>query len=156
MLILSRGWSSVTEKTSSFKRKAKKNINKFRQQNTQVSSQQVQNKPSSENGRTFLQHFIILAMRIAYVSTHARMRSASKVTSMFENMFSEGIKTLFQNSPQVFQVAAHTLCKINESNNNVFNSFRHQEKMWKILPVSTKDSLIKDTSEKNDFKVFQL
>ncbi len=38
---------------------------------------------------------------------------------MFENMFSEGIKTLFQNSPQVFQGAAHTLCKIDESNNNV-------------------------------------
>jgi hypothetical protein len=35
---------------------------------------------------------------------------------MFENMSSEEINTLLQTSPQVFQGAAHTLCKINESN----------------------------------------
>jgi hypothetical protein len=38
---------------------------------------------------------------------------------MFENMSIEEIKFLFQNSPQVFQGGAHTLCKIYESNNNV-------------------------------------
>ncbi len=40
----------------------------------------------------------------------------SDSNSMLENMSSEGIKILFQNSPQVFQGAAHTLSKINESN----------------------------------------
>jgi hypothetical protein len=42
------------------------------------------------------------------------------ITCMFENMSKWRNHTfLFQKSPQVFQGEAHTLCKINESNNNV-------------------------------------
>ncbi len=43
---------------------------------------------------------------------------------------------LFQKSPQVFQGEAHTLCKIDESNNNVGRAtvFDTEKKMWRIGP----------------------
>jgi hypothetical protein len=45
---------------------------------------------------------------------------AAHITCVFENMSKwRNQQLLFQKSPQVFQGGAHTLCKINESNNDV-------------------------------------
>jgi hypothetical protein len=79
------------------------------------------NKSSSENTRIFLPQFYTEAMRSSQVLTHARTRSCSTHhLRVWEHVqVKESQQLLFQESPQVFQGGAHTLCKIDESNNNV-------------------------------------
>jgi hypothetical protein len=79
------------------------------------------NKSSSENTRIFLPQFYTEAMRSSQVLTHARTRSCSTHhLRVWEHVqVKESQQLLFQKSPQVFQGGAHTLCKINKSNNNV-------------------------------------
>ena len=79
------------------------------------------NKSSSENRRIFLPQFYTEAMRSSQVLTHARTRSCSTHhLRVWEHVqVKESQQLLFQKSPQVFQGGAHTLCKIDESNNNV-------------------------------------
>ncbi len=47
--------------------------------------------------------------------THARMHSSIGLQSHVREHVQLRNQILFQNSPQVFQGAAHTLCKIKES-----------------------------------------
>jgi hypothetical protein len=79
------------------------------------------NKSSSENRRIFLPQFYTEAMRSSQVLTHARTRSCiTHHLRVWEHVrVKESQQHLFQESPQVFQGGAHTLCKIDESNNNV-------------------------------------
>ncbi len=59
-------------------------------------------------------------MGSSYAFIHARMRSCKYISlACLRTCQSEGITHLFQKSPQVFQGEAHTLCEIDESNNNV-------------------------------------
>ncbi len=81
---------------------------------------QQQNKGSITTGAKTGHHFppkLCVAHRLSPMQECVH---ATQIACMFENMSKWGNHTFFfQKSPQVFQGEAHTLCKIDESNNNV-------------------------------------
>ncbi len=87
----------------------------------QKNSSRQQNKDSITTGAKTCQQFLTKAMRSSQAFIHARMRSCSTHhLRVWEHVqVKESQQLLFQKSPQVFQGGAHTLCKIDESNNNV-------------------------------------
>jgi hypothetical protein len=96
------------------------NKNSFRQQNKSSFTTGAKTNHQKENRRTFFYNFSPKLCVAHRLSPMQECVLVPHIACMFENMSKWGNHTfLFQKSPQVFQGAAHTLCKINESNNNV-------------------------------------
>ena len=96
------------------------NKTSFRQQNKGFIATGAETSHRVKIGEYFYHNFTPKLCVAHRLSSMQECVLVPHITCMFENMSKWRNHTfLFQKSPQVFQGEAHTLCKIDESNNNV-------------------------------------